>query len=113
MLGVARADLFFQKLEKSWQVLFKLIEKVLDMCWCGKEPWEIREAMDAIDRNPVEARAKVLEYGRALWKASEAQWEWNVVGVTEKAMQLPRQEIEEEEDEELEQWQSRGTGLGR
>lgn len=108
----AEANLYYSLLSEAWRQFLKLVEKVLDVCWSDKEDEEIRDAMDAIDRDPVKARAKVLEYGRALWKESEEYWELNVVARTGRAMQLPRQEVESviEEDEELEQqqWNSRG-----
>lgn len=108
----AEANLYYSLLSEAWRQFLKLVEKVLAVCWSDKEDEEIRDAMDAIDRDPVKARAKVLEYGRALWKESEEYWELNVVARTGRAMQLPRQEVESviEEDEELEQqqWNSRG-----
>lgn len=120
LAALARAELFFEKLEKYWQVLFKQIEKVLDVCWSGKEDEEVRDAMDAINPNPVKARARVLKYGRALWQESEDNWKVFVEGKTERAMQLPRQwakEYQEEEQEDQEQQQqqrnSRGRGWGR
>lgn len=115
LAALARAELFFEKLEKYWKVLFKQIEKVLDVCWSGKEDEEVRDAMDAITPNPVEARATVLKYGRALWQESEDNWEVFVEGKTERAMQLPRQWADEDQEEEQEQQQqhSRGRGWGR
>ena len=114
--AVAAANLYYSLLSEYWKEILKLVEKVLAVCWSDKEPREIREAMDALNPNPVEARAMVLEYGRALWQESEEYWEWNVVGRTERDMQLPRQEVEEyqeEEDEELEQWQGNSRGWRR
>lgn len=114
--AVAEANLYYSLLSDAWKEILKLVEKVLAVCWSDKEPWEIREAMDALNDDPVKARAMVLEYGRALWQESEEYWEWNVVDRTEKAMQLPRQEVEEyqeEEDEELEQWQGNSRGWRR
>lgn len=109
--AVAAANLYYSLLSEYWKEILKLVEKVLAVCWSDKEPREIREAMDALNPNPVEARAMVLEYGRALWQESEEYWEWNVVDRTEKAMQLP---LQEEEDEEQQQQQhSRGRGWGR
>ena len=114
LAALARAELFFEKLEEYWKVLFKQIEKVLDVCWSGKEDEEVRDAMDAINPDPVKARARVLKYGRALWQESEDNWEVFVEGKTERAMQLPRQWAEEEQEEEQEQQQhSRGRGWGR
>lgn len=109
--AVAAANLYYSLLSDAWKEILKLVEKVLAVCWSDKEPWEIREAMDALNPNPVEARAMVLEYGRALWQESEEYWEWNVVDRTEKAMQLPRQE--EEDEEQQQQQHSRGRGWGR
>lgn len=113
--AVVAANLYYSLLSEAVKKFLKLVQKVLDVCWSDKEDEEIRKAMDAIDRNPVKAREKVLKYGRALWQESEEYWEWNVVGRTERAMQLPRQEVEEDQEEELEQqqWQSRGRGWGR
>lgn len=113
LAALARAELFFEKLEEYWKVLFKQIEKVLDVCWSGKEDEEVRDAMDAINPDPVKARARVLKYGRALWQESEDNWEVFVEGKTERAMQLPRQEVEEDQEEEQEQQHSRGRGWGR
>lgn len=116
LAALARAELFFEKLEEYWKVLFKQIEKVLDVCWSGKEDEEVRDAMDAINPDPVKARARVLKYGRALWQESEDNWEVFVLGKTERAMQLPRQKVEEENQKaarELEQQHSRGRGWGR
>ena len=114
--AVMEANLYYSLLSEAVKKFLKLVQKVLDVCWSDKEDEEIRKAMDAIDRNPVKAREKVLKYGRALWQESEEYWEWNVVGRTERAMQLPRQEVEEyqkEEDEELEQWQGNSRGWRR
>ena len=113
--AVAAANLYYSLLSEYWKEILKLVEKVLAVCWSDKEPREIREAMDALNPNPVEARAMVLEYGRALWQESEEYWEWNVVDRTEKAMQLPRQWAEEDKKNEQEQQQqySRGRGWGR
>ena len=36
LAALARAELFFEKLEEYWKVLFKQIEKVLAVCWSGK-----------------------------------------------------------------------------
>lgn len=113
LAALARAELFFEKLEEYWKVLFKQIEKVLDVCWSGKEDEEVRDAMDAINPDPVKARARVLKYGRALWQESEDNWEVFVEGKTERAMQLPRQEVEEEQEEEQEQQQQHSRGWRR
>lgn len=110
--AVAAANLYYSLLSEYWKEILKLVEKVLAVCWSDKEPREIREAMDALNPNPVEARAMVLEYGRALWQESEEYWEWNVVDRTEKAMQLPLQE-EEDEEQQQQQQHSRGRGWGR
>lgn len=112
LAALARAELFFEKLEEYWKELFKQIEKVLDVCWSGKEDEEVRDAMDAINRNPVKARARVLKYGRALWQESEYNWEVFVEEKTERAMQLPRQE-EEEQEEKQEQQQQHSRGWRR
>ena len=69
--------------------------------------------MDAINPDPVKARARVLKYGRALWQESEDNWEVFVEGKTERAMQLPRQEVEEEQEEEQEQQQQHSRGWRR
>ena len=114
--AVMEANLYYELLSEAVKKFLKLVEKVLDVCWSDKEDEEIRKAMDAIDSDPAKARAAVLKYGRALWQESEEYWEWNVVGRTERAMQLPRQEVEkyqEEEDEELEQWQGNSRGWRR
>lgn len=111
--AVAAANLYYSLLSKYWKEILKLVEKVLDVCWSDKEDEEVRDAMDALDDDPVKARAMVLKYGRALWQESEEYWEVFVEGKTERAMQLPRQEVEEEQEEEQEQQQSRGRGWGR
>lgn len=108
--AVAVANLYYSLLSEYWKEILKLVEKVLAVCWSDKEPREIREAMDALNPNPVEARAMVLEYGRALWQESEEYWEWNVVDRTEKAMQLP---LQEEEDKEQQQQQQHSRGWRR
>ena len=110
--AVAEANLYYSLLSDAWKEILKLVEKVLAVCWSDKEPWEIREAMDALNDDPVKARAMVLEYGRALWQESEEYWEWNVVDRTEKAMQLPLQE-EEDQEQQQQQQHSRGRGWGR
>ena len=110
--AVAAANLYYSLLSDAWKEILKLVEKVLAVCWSDKEPWEIREAMDALNDDPVKARAMVLEYGRALWQESEEYWEWNVVDRTEKAMQLPLQE-EEDQEQQQQQQHSRGRGWGR
>ena len=110
--AVAAANLYYSLLSEYWKEILKLVEKVLAVCCSDKEPREIREAMDALNPNPVEARAMVLKYGRALWQESEEYWEWNVVDRTEKAMQLPLQE-EEDEEQQQQQQHSRGRGWGR
>lgn len=110
--AVMEANLYYSLLSEAVKKFLKLVQKVLDVCWSDKEPREIREAMDALNPNPVEARAMVLEYGRALWQESEEYWEWNVVDRTEKAMQLPLQE-EEDEEQQQQQQHSRGRGWGR
>lgn len=113
--AVMEANLYYELLSEAVKKFLKLVEKVLDVCWSDKEDEEVRDAMDAIDSDPAKARAAVLKYGRALWQESEEYWEWNVVGRTERAMQLPRQEAEEDQEEDLEQqqWHSRGRGWGR
>lgn len=114
--AVMEANLYYSLLSEAVKKFLKLVQKVLDVCWSDKEDEEIRKAMDAIDSDPAKARAAVLKYGRALWQESEEYWEWNVVDRTERAMQLPRQEVEEyqeEEDEELEQWQGNSRGWRR
>ena len=108
--AVAAANLYYSLLSKYWKEILKLVEKVLAVCWSDKEPWEIREAMDALDDDPVKARAMVLEYGRALWQESEEYWESNVVDRTERAMQLP---LQEEEDKEQQQQQQHSRGWRR
>ena len=110
--AVAAANLYYSLLSDAWKEILRLVEKVLAVCWSDKEPWEIREAMDALNPDPVEARAMVLKYGRALWQESEEYWESNVVDRTEKAMQLPLQE-EEDQEEEQEQQQQHSRGWGR
>ena len=113
--AVMEANLYYELLSEAVKKFLKLVEKVLDVCWSDKEDEEVRDAMDAIDSDPAKARAAVLKYGRALWQESEEYWEWNVVDRTERAMQLPRQEAEEDQEEDLEQQQqhSRGRGWGR
>lgn len=108
--AVAAANLYYSLLSDAWKEILRLVEKVLAMCWSDKEPWEIREAMDALDDDPVEARAMVLKYGRALWQESEEYWKSNVVDRTEKAMQPP---LQEEEDEEQQQQQQHSRGWRR
>ena len=62
-------------------------------------------------------RAELAALARAelFFEKLEEYWEWNVVDRTERAMQLPRQEAEEDKKNEQEQQQqySRGRGWGR
>ena len=111
--AVAEANLYYSLLSDAWKEILKLVEKVLAVCWSDKEDEEVRDAMDAINPDPVKARARVLEYGRALWQESEDNWEVFVEGKTERAMQLPRQEVEEEQEEEQEQQQQHSRGWRR
>lgn len=105
--AVAVANLYYSLLSEAVKKILKQVEKVLSLCWSDKEPWEIREAMDALDDDPVEARAMVLKYGRALWQEGDEYWKSNVVDRTEKAIQPPLQEEEDEEQQQQQQY-SRG-----